>query len=220
VGWGTVTPSGLGNTSNVVGKKLSLSLLVLTVVGCGRLGYDAVGMDGAAGDADARDGGDARIPTDALIPIDASGDADAPRDAAGDAADDAASDASASVICADAGTARKYCSTELTHDEAAAYCATQGMTLTSVMNSSDNGSMINGAILLSGTPFWIGLDDIEVEGEFHWDDGSALRFTSWDPGQPDDAGGAQDCVVSGFDVMADTWADVGCDERHPFVCGL
>ncbi len=128
-------------------------------------------------------------------------------------------DASPSVICTDAGTTRKYCSTELTHDEAAAFCATQGMTLTSVMNSSDNGSMINGAILFSGYPFWIGLDDIEVEGDFRWDDGSTLRFTGWDPGQPDDAGGAEDCVISGFDIMAETWDDVSCAERHSFVCG-
>jgi hypothetical protein len=204
----------------VVGKKVSVSLLVVAVVGCGRLSYDATGTDadGSVGDADARaafdamgDGGDARLPADTGVPVDAP---------AGDGTTgDAAADTSPTVICTDAGTTRKYCSTELTHDEAAAYCATQGMTLTSVMNSSDNGGMINGAILFSGVPFWIGLDDIEVEGEFRWDDGSTVRFTAWDPGQPDDAGGAEDCVISGVDLMAETWGDVSCAERHSFVCG-
>uniref|UniRef100_A0A669Q885 C-type lectin domain-containing protein n=1 Tax=Phasianus colchicus TaxID=9054 RepID=A0A669Q885_PHACC len=40
---------------------------------------------------------------------------------------------------------------------------------------------------------WIGLHDRSKEGSFQWVDGSALSFRNWRWGQPDEAGGGEDC---------------------------
>ena len=37
---------------------------------------------------------------------------------------------------------------------------------------------------IPGTSSWIGLSDIQGEGEFFWSDGSALNFTNWNWNQP------------------------------------
>ncbi|XP_052530335.1 C-type lectin domain family 4 member G-like [Tympanuchus pallidicinctus] len=42
---------------------------------------------------------------------------------------------------------------------------------------------------------WIGLHDRSTEGSFQWVDGSALSFRNWRWGQPDEAGGGEDCVA-------------------------
>jgi hypothetical protein len=58
-----------------------------------------------------------------------------------------------------------------------------------------------------GAEVWIGLDDIEEEGTFLWADGSAPSYVAWAAGQPNDAGGTQDCVR----MLGDgTWNDSDC----------
>ncbi|XP_066842557.1 C-type lectin domain family 4 member G-like [Anser cygnoides] len=42
---------------------------------------------------------------------------------------------------------------------------------------------------------WIGLHDRSTEGSFQWVDGSALSYRNWRWGQPDEAGGGEDCVA-------------------------
>uniref|UniRef100_A0A674P9M7 C-type lectin domain-containing protein n=1 Tax=Takifugu rubripes TaxID=31033 RepID=A0A674P9M7_TAKRU len=43
--------------------------------------------------------------------------------------------------------------------------------------------------------FWIGLNDQVVEGTWEWSDGTTyIEYLFWMQGQPDDWGGAEDCV--------------------------
>ena len=37
----------------------------------------------------------------------------------------------------------------------------------------------------SNLPFWIGLNDIEVEGQFKWVSGQRITYTNWLPSEPD-----------------------------------
>lgn len=41
---------------------------------------------------------------------------------------------------------------------------------------------------------WIGLNDFATEGTFVWSSGAPVNFTNWNPGEPNDSGGAEDAV--------------------------
>jgi hypothetical protein len=58
---------------------------------------------------------------------------------------------------------------------------------------------------------FIGLTDQLVEGTFRWGDGSALAFTNWGIGEPNDGGGQypEDCaIIAG--VRGGKWDDRPC----------
>ncbi|MBM4110082.1 MAG: hypothetical protein FJ254_01830 [Phycisphaerae bacterium] len=39
---------------------------------------------------------------------------------------------------------------------------------------------------------WIGFNDVQVEGQFEWTDGTPPSFTNWNQGEPNNSGGAED----------------------------
>ena len=46
--------------------------------------------------------------------------------------------------------------------------------------------------------FWIGINDINQEGQFEWVNGEAVTYTNWAPGEPNNAGGNQDYGLMNF----------------------
>ncbi|KAL1772868.1 low affinity immunoglobulin epsilon Fc receptor isoform X1 [Sigmodon hispidus] len=42
---------------------------------------------------------------------------------------------------------------------------------------------------------WIGLRDLDMEGQFIWMDGSPVDYSNWNPGEPNNAGQGEDCVM-------------------------
>lgn len=42
---------------------------------------------------------------------------------------------------------------------------------------------------------WIGLQDLNMEGEFVWPDGSPVGYSNWSPGEPNNGGQGEDCVM-------------------------
>ncbi|OBS81299.1 hypothetical protein A6R68_20518 [Neotoma lepida] len=42
---------------------------------------------------------------------------------------------------------------------------------------------------------WIGLRDLNVEGQFVWMDESPVGYSNWNPGEPNNAGQGEDCVM-------------------------
>nr|XP_034345452.1 low affinity immunoglobulin epsilon Fc receptor isoform X6 [Arvicanthis niloticus] len=42
---------------------------------------------------------------------------------------------------------------------------------------------------------WIGLQDLNMEGEFLWTDGSPMSYSNWNPGEPNNGGQGEDCVM-------------------------
>ena len=69
---------------------------------------------------------------------------------------------------------------------------------------------------------WIGLNDIRLEGDFEWVDGSKVNYTFWGPGEPDDLNG-QDCVHMPYlseDPHNGHWDDIGCEYERHFLCKM
>ncbi|XP_078596756.1 C-type mannose receptor 2-like [Branchiostoma floridae x Branchiostoma japonicum] len=68
--------------------------------------------------------------------------------------------------------------------------------------------------------YWIGLNDITVEGTWTWSDGTPIShcaFANWMPGEPNNAGTGQDCgrlwKDKGF-----KWDDYKCGYQKYFIC--
>ncbi|XP_028635660.1 low affinity immunoglobulin epsilon Fc receptor isoform X2 [Grammomys surdaster] len=54
---------------------------------------------------------------------------------------------------------------------------------------------------------WIGLQDLNVEGEFVWADGSPVGYSNWNPGEPNNGGQGEDC---GMMRGSGQWNDAFC----------
>ncbi|KAL1272052.1 hypothetical protein QQF64_031068 [Cirrhinus molitorella] len=62
---------------------------------------------------------------------------------------------------------------------------------------------------------WIGL--FKVNNSWQWSDQSNSSFRYWNTGEPNNAGGNEDCVVIEPKTV-DKWNDSPCNDKHPFVC--
>jgi hypothetical protein len=61
---------------------------------------------------------------------------------------------------------------------------------------------------------WIGVNDVDLEGHFVKVTGGPATFLPWAQGEPNDSGGAEDCVeLVGHDLNDDR-----CDTQLPFLC--
>ncbi|XP_059551413.1 low affinity immunoglobulin epsilon Fc receptor [Myotis daubentonii] len=54
---------------------------------------------------------------------------------------------------------------------------------------------------------WIGLRDLHTEGEFVWMDQSPLDYSNWRPGEPNNGGQGEDCVML---LGSGQWNDAFC----------
>ena len=75
------------------------------------------------------------------------------------------------------------------------------------------GILVSGVIDKGG--FWIGLNDIEKEGELVWSDGIKYSYTNWIYNEPNDQHGKEDCVVLYHSLK---WNDVPCYKHYFFIC--
>jgi hypothetical protein len=99
-----------------------------------------------------------------------------------------------------------------TWTNAEAYCETYGYNLTSLASAAENTWVDGRADTYSTEKWWMGFNDVAVEGTFVWPDGSSNLFTSWHTGEPNNTGvGGEDCGQ--FNRWADeTWNDEPCDD--------
>ncbi|XP_078588034.1 chorion peroxidase-like [Branchiostoma floridae x Branchiostoma japonicum] len=105
-------------------------------------------------------------------------------------------------------------------DSAAASCAEDGGILATPKDNDTNTFLVHLKNQVSTeVPFWFGLSDRHVEGEWRWEDGTLLQdgaFTNWLPGEPE-ISGREDCV----NFLAGTgskWNDVPCRRRRGYIC--
>jgi C-type mannose receptor len=102
-----------------------------------------------------------------------------------------------------------------TWDEARARCRELGGELASI-HSSEERACAEAVLREVGAPpvgAWIGLHEVEREGDWRWSDGSAASFVPWLAGEPnDDAEGPHDCAHI-WSERSGEWNDIPCGRR-------
>jgi hypothetical protein len=118
--------------------------------------------------------------------------------------------------CTDVGGGYAACTTAVSWASAAGACASFGAHLAVTDDAADAAAV--GAIGRDwlGSAAWIGLNDLESEGTWVWEDGTAPAYTQWWSGEPNDSGG-EDCAGTGFGDWG-WWNDYNCGSGLPFIC--
>ncbi|XP_019617708.1 PREDICTED: low affinity immunoglobulin epsilon Fc receptor-like [Branchiostoma belcheri] len=117
------------------------------------------------------------------------------------------------------GTCYKAFNTRKSFNAAAVACLADSGTLAMPRDAETNAFLVSlYKSLGDGWSFWFGLHDQREEGKFEWVDDSALgTYNSWAPGEPNNYGGGQDCVLYAV-VLRDKWSDNDCRMRFRFIC--
>ncbi|XP_070574176.1 lectin BRA-3-like isoform X2 [Ptychodera flava] len=75
--------------------------------------------------------------------------------------------------------------------------------------------------LVQGNGFWIGLNDIETEGSYLWQDETEAQYANWAPGEPNNNTkknpDGQDCTQM-FKRRGWKWDDDYCFKMKSFIC--
>merc|ERR1719399_2425893 len=72
--------------------------------------------------------------------------------------------------------------------------------------------------------FWIGLTDVESEGTWVWVSGTAVSYTNWASGEPNNYRGVdENCVGmvsnrSKWIIGRNRWNDWPCSHQFPYIC--
>uniref|UniRef100_A0ABM5GNH2 Macrophage mannose receptor 1-like isoform X2 n=1 Tax=Pogona vitticeps TaxID=103695 RepID=A0ABM5GNH2_9SAUR len=96
-------------------------------------------------------------------------------------------------------------------------CRRSGGDLISIHNTEEYSFAISQLDYKTTDILWIGLNDQKSPMYFEWSDGSRVRFTKWQRGEPTHINNVQeDCVVmSGENGY---WADYSCEEELGYIC--
>ncbi|XP_062382778.1 C-type mannose receptor 2-like [Sardina pilchardus] len=63
---------------------------------------------------------------------------------------------------------------------------------------------------------WIGGTDAAQEGVWFWSDGSRFDYTHWKTGEPNNRGGAENCIH----LNGEYWNDISCEYSYSSVCSM
>ncbi|XP_074537642.1 galactose-specific lectin nattectin-like [Halichoeres trimaculatus] len=98
-------------------------------------------------------------------------------------------------------------------------CTTLGGNLASVHTKEQYEHLRNVLLQLTGrhTTTWLGGYDAAKEGVWLWSDGSEFKFAFWAKGEPNNAGGHENCMEMNFRGR-DFVNDIPCDPKRPFFC--
>eukprot|EP00057_Strongylocentrotus_purpuratus_P027654 XP_011682128.1 PREDICTED: macrophage mannose receptor 1 isoform X1 [Strongylocentrotus purpuratus] len=99
------------------------------------------------------------------------------------------------------------------------YCMQSGGYLASIHSQEENDFLKNYMVRFGEVEdrkySWIGLREYTTEGVFSWSDGSAVDYTSWTSGEPNDYNGEEQCAEY---YSGGTWNDANCAKETVFVC--
>ena len=96
-------------------------------------------------------------------------------------------------------------------------CLGYGGYLVSIASQSEMSFIYNRSSKVWNEHYWIGLNDRRNESQFVWSDGTpynASVYSNWYPGEPNDNGGAEDCV----ELYRTSWNDNGCEGEYGYIC--
>merc|ERR1719427_2434639 len=93
---------------------------------------------------------------------------------------------------------------------ASTYCNIRGDVLASIHSLHSQSFLSKG--LCSSVYCWIGLNDIDADEEWRWEDGSIVDYFAWASGEPNGAG-SEFCVLM-YRWYGGRWIDVSCDSTE------
>ena len=85
------------------------------------------------------------------------------------------------------------------------FCEQNGGHLVTIASNSENSAIKTNSTGLSRARYWIGLTDIQDEGNWKWITGESKSFTNWESGEPNNSFGAEDYAE--FIVSSGKWND-------------
>ena len=101
----------------------------------------------------------------------------------------------------------------LSWDGANAACLAAGLQLATVQSAAQKALLLTAA---AGNSVWIGGTDAASEGVWVWSPSNTpLSYTNWNTGEPNNQGGAEDCMIFQTDG---TWNDGTCSAKIKYVC--
>ena len=96
-------------------------------------------------------------------------------------------------------------------------CLSSDGDLVSIENQSEMSFVYNKSSVVWNQRYWIGLNDRRNESQFVWSDGTpynASVYSNWRQGEPNDGGGAEDCV----ELFRTSWNDNECHDEYGYIC--
>ncbi|XP_065651900.1 von Willebrand factor D and EGF domain-containing protein isoform X6 [Hydra vulgaris] len=95
-------------------------------------------------------------------------------------------------------------------------CQNYNGSLLSITNQEENFLILNYISLMdSSYQFWIGLNDIQTEGKFVWNDNTTSQFFNWRSKAPDNMNNNDDCVGM---LRGHGWNDISCNNHLAYIC--
>jgi hypothetical protein len=112
-----------------------------------------------------------------------------------------------------------FCFVPRSYSEAESDCLAQGGHLASIHSGAEQMDAVAGAFAVAQDQWWIGLNDLVAEGAYTWTDGTPFDYEAWAGGEPNDAGGNEECGhlaqwAGGF------WNDIPCQVAMRYICRL
>ena len=105
--------------------------------------------------------------------------------------------------------------TEMTWTAAKEYCADKSMELATIHSAEEQEAAY--AVCSSNWLCWLGLNDLETNSVFLWQDGSEPEYENWYPGQPDNNGmEGYNCVL--MHSINGQWFDHLCSSSLYALC--
>ena len=122
-------------------------------------------------------------------------------------------------VAAMGGGTLAICFVHRSFSDAEADCVAQGGHLASIHSDAEQAEAVSAAYAIVNDHYWVGLSDVTVEGGYEWTDGTPFDFTGWAGGEPNDAGGNEECVQLAT-WAGGLWNDLPCEVPLRYICRL